>query len=234
MAELCLQLLRGQMQLGISIRHSHAGIQFTERIQAGCPWSSWQVCRLQWAAEQLLGGVHLTSITRHSFGTVAKRPFHRGIFPWLPKSCPLQSYQCLSPVISIHMALTWAVLKNHRWGELRRAASSTHCLVTWVSLGSSVCAGPGLLLCERLSQCHSQTLLHHQTFAAEAKICLALGNGTRPRSSPKCYSNDGWNCFPSFSLLKLSQSCMFQQMLPCVGWNMLVEHNYIYLKLRHV
>lgn len=92
-----------------------------------------------------------------------------------------------------------------------------------------------------LKRCPVRERLHITAKTAEApgiwlflwtdktNICVALRNGTRPKASPKYWSNDGQNCFPSFSLLKLSQSCMFQQMLPCVGWNMLVEHNYVYL-----
>lgn len=136
-------------------------LEESERIQAGCPWSSWQICRLQWAAEQLLGGFHLPSITRHSSsGIVAKRPFHMGIFPLPSKSCPLRSYQCFSPGIPSHTALTWPVLKT-MGGENQRELLPVHFVWLPESLFAQQC--PRWAGIAALRDCLSVTTRHCST-----------------------------------------------------------------------
>lgn len=111
----------------------------------------------------------------------------------------LRAFSLYSPRVVPHRVISaclWcspvSLLQHGLCSKTTRGRSEESCFQCTLSgylrapLGSSVCAGPGLLLCDSLSQCHSQTLLHQQTFADEAKIFLALGDGTRPKSSPKC------------------------------------------------
>lgn len=137
-------------------------------------------------------------------------------------------------------ALPWAAPRNHEWvgaSTERGALLLVSCMPVARQPSSVSCAVCGLTLTARLQQT-VLTLLPEMAeapgtglflWADEAKICITSGNGTRPKSSPKCWSNDRWNSFPPFSLTKLSQRYMFQQILPCVGWDTLVENNYIYL-----
>ena len=73
----------------------HRHLEETERIQVNCTRSPWQmekqVCVLRRAAGQVLGGVHLPSISRHSSFEwhCDKQTFLRGYSPPSSKSSPL-------------------------------------------------------------------------------------------------------------------------------------------------
>lgn len=177
MADLCLQLLKLQMQFGISIRHCHAGIQFTETFGGEWEDTSWlsmiimvdlQTTMSCWTAFRRFSSTlhHQTQQLWHC----GKETFSHGYFPFTPQELSLTELSVLLSRDPQSHCFNMGCAQNHGWGEPTRAASSALCLVTWEPLWAAVSALGWDCCSERLSQCHNQTLLHHQTFADEAKI----------------------------------------------------------------
>lgn len=164
------------MQFGISIRYCHAGIQFIETFGRQWDDTSWlsmiimvdlQTTMSCWTAFRRCSSTlhHQTQQLWHC----GKETF--GYFPFTPQELSFTELLVLvSGDRQSHCFNMGCAQKPHVGRTEESCFQFTLSGYLRASLDSSVCAGPGLLLCERLSQCHSQTLLHHQTFADEARI----------------------------------------------------------------